>query len=192
MPEKNPNAVALSKLGASKGGNARAAALSTHKRAAIAKKAARARWDQRKINHMLTYSQTSAIFTDDTGQPQSGPGDFYAGGDAGTVPEAVNNHAFEQQHNTGPLPVGFYTIGEPTTDSHIGPVMWLAPDPANVMYSRSAFGIHCKNSKRDAGMLGTPAGRNSSDGCIVAVPYAAWLKIANLQKAGEIKLQVVI
>jgi hypothetical protein len=42
--EKNPAAVALSKLGASKGGLARAASLTERKRKAIAKKAAEARW----------------------------------------------------------------------------------------------------------------------------------------------------
>jgi hypothetical protein len=41
---RNPAAVALSKLGASKGGHARAAALSPAKRRAIAKKAVAARW----------------------------------------------------------------------------------------------------------------------------------------------------
>lgn len=41
---KNPAAVALGKLGASKGGQARAAKLSPAKRKAIAKKAAAARW----------------------------------------------------------------------------------------------------------------------------------------------------
>jgi hypothetical protein len=41
---RNPAAVALSKLGASKGGKARARALSPAKRKAIAKKAASARW----------------------------------------------------------------------------------------------------------------------------------------------------
>ncbi len=41
---RNPAAVALSKLGASKGGFARAAALSPTKRRAIAKKAVAARW----------------------------------------------------------------------------------------------------------------------------------------------------
>lgn len=41
---KNPHAVALSKLGASKGGKARAASLSAAKKKAIAKKAAAARW----------------------------------------------------------------------------------------------------------------------------------------------------
>ena len=42
--KKNPHAVALSRLGASKGGKARAANLSPKKRAEIAKKAAEARW----------------------------------------------------------------------------------------------------------------------------------------------------
>lgn len=42
--EKNPAAVALGKLGASKGGQARAAKLSAKKRKEIAKKAAEARW----------------------------------------------------------------------------------------------------------------------------------------------------
>jgi hypothetical protein len=46
--EKNPAAVALSKLGASKGGLARAAALSDRKRSMIARKAAKARWGGEK------------------------------------------------------------------------------------------------------------------------------------------------
>jgi hypothetical protein len=41
---KNPAAIALSKLGASKGGKARAAKLSPQKRKQIAKKAAKKRW----------------------------------------------------------------------------------------------------------------------------------------------------
>ncbi len=41
---KNPAAVALGKLGGAKGGKARAKALSSSKRKAIAKKAAKARW----------------------------------------------------------------------------------------------------------------------------------------------------
>ncbi len=41
---KNPAAVALGKLGGSKGGKARAKALSPAKRKAIARKAAEARW----------------------------------------------------------------------------------------------------------------------------------------------------
>jgi len=45
-PAKNPHAQALSKLGASKGGQARAKSLSARKRKAIAKKAAQARWQK--------------------------------------------------------------------------------------------------------------------------------------------------
>jgi hypothetical protein len=43
-PKKNPHAQALSRLGASKGGEARAAKLSSKRRSNIAKKAAKARW----------------------------------------------------------------------------------------------------------------------------------------------------
>ena len=44
--ERNPAAVALGKLGASKGGQARAKKLNAKKRSAIARKAARARWER--------------------------------------------------------------------------------------------------------------------------------------------------
>lgn len=44
VPEKNPAAVALGKLGGAKGGKARAAKLSAERRSEIAKKAAEARW----------------------------------------------------------------------------------------------------------------------------------------------------
>ena len=43
---KNPAAVALSKLGASKGGVARAESLTPTKRSRIARKAAKARWNK--------------------------------------------------------------------------------------------------------------------------------------------------
>jgi hypothetical protein len=42
--KKNPNAVALGRLGGKKGGDARAKKLSPEQRKAIAQKAARARW----------------------------------------------------------------------------------------------------------------------------------------------------
>ena len=45
---RNPYAVGLSKLGASKGGKARAAALSPARRASIARKAIQARWAKKK------------------------------------------------------------------------------------------------------------------------------------------------
>jgi hypothetical protein len=45
-PKKNTHAQALSALGASKGGKARAANLSAKRRKQIAKKAAKTRWQQ--------------------------------------------------------------------------------------------------------------------------------------------------
>lgn len=48
VPEKNPAAVALGRLGGLKGGKARAASLSKTKRAEIAKKAAAARWAKKE------------------------------------------------------------------------------------------------------------------------------------------------
>jgi hypothetical protein len=45
---KNPNAVALGKLGGAKGGTARAANLSPERRAEIARKAAASRWGHLK------------------------------------------------------------------------------------------------------------------------------------------------
>lgn len=44
--EKNPAAVELGKLGASKGGKARAEKLTSEEKKAIAQKAAKARWDK--------------------------------------------------------------------------------------------------------------------------------------------------
>ncbi len=44
--EKNPAAVALGKLGASKGGKARAAKLTPQEKKAIARKAANTRWEK--------------------------------------------------------------------------------------------------------------------------------------------------
>jgi hypothetical protein len=46
LHEPNPHAAALGRLGGLKGGPARAAALSARRRRAIAKTAARARWDR--------------------------------------------------------------------------------------------------------------------------------------------------
>jgi len=46
-PTKNPAAVALGRMGGLKGGKARAASLSPAKRAQIARKAAKARWEEK-------------------------------------------------------------------------------------------------------------------------------------------------
>jgi hypothetical protein len=46
VPQKNPAAVALGRLGGLKGGKARAEKLSAKRRTEIAKKAAKARWSK--------------------------------------------------------------------------------------------------------------------------------------------------
>ena len=46
--ERNPAAVALGKLGASKGGKARAKKLTNEQRVEIARKAAKARWAKKR------------------------------------------------------------------------------------------------------------------------------------------------
>jgi hypothetical protein len=48
MKKKNPNAVALGKIGGVKGGRARAAKLTAEQRSASARKAALARWGKKK------------------------------------------------------------------------------------------------------------------------------------------------
>jgi len=48
MTSKNPHAVALGKLGGSKGGKTRAAKLTAEERSTSARKAALARWDKTK------------------------------------------------------------------------------------------------------------------------------------------------
>jgi hypothetical protein len=48
MKKKNPHAIALGKMGGSKGGKRRAAKLTAEERSASARKAALARWSQKK------------------------------------------------------------------------------------------------------------------------------------------------
>jgi hypothetical protein len=50
-PEKNPNAVALGRLGGLKGGKARAEKLTSQQRKEIARKAAKARWEKTREEH---------------------------------------------------------------------------------------------------------------------------------------------
>jgi Protein of unknown function (DUF2778) len=83
----------------------------------------------------------------------------YAGGDLGARPEAIDNPAFENVPNVGPLPEGFYSFG-PWIDRHpkLGiDVFELLPDLSNKMFGRSSFFIH--------GDTAVP--RCASEGCIV-------------------------
>lgn len=57
--------------------------------------------------------------------------------------DGKNNPAMQDVPNIGPLPVGRYTIGEPSDTKTHGPyVLHLTPDPANEMFGRAGFLIH--------------------------------------------------
>lgn len=87
-------------------------------------------------------------------------GELLGTGYAGHGP-GVNNPAMQATPNVGPLPQGVYTINPPVNTTTHGPyVMWLTPDPANVMFGRSGFGIH-------ADEIANPGKRLASTGCIV-------------------------
>jgi hypothetical protein len=102
---------------------------------------------------MLTYSQIS-------GEMRSSTGELLGSGYSGHG-DGINNPAMQSIHNTGPLPQGVYTINPPVNTTTHGPyVMWLTPDPVNVMFGRSGFGIH-------ADEIANPGKRLASTGCVV-------------------------
>ena len=142
----------------------------------------------------LIYSQSLGQFRKDTAGIISFPdGAWYAGGDMGQHPEAVNNPDYQNIRCQGPIPQGWYTLGPPYKETELGPAMFLKPDTGNWMYGRSGFFIHCINPHRDAGEAPYPPkpGRNSSDGCPAATTLLEWEKIADLQKSGYKRLQVI-
>jgi hypothetical protein len=142
----------------------------------------------------LNYSQSLAQFSSDENGPISSPGLWYAGGDMGLHPEGINNPQYQDMHNIGPVPQGWYTIGPAVQHTQLGPALMLTPDATNRMFLRGGFYIHCTNPKRDAGQPPYPPtpGRNSSDGCPAAVTYIEWEKIATLQADGYNRLQVIV
>lgn len=79
----------------------------------------------------------------------------YAGIGAGK-----NNPSMQDIHAKGPLPRGWYTIGEPFDSPTHGPISFkLKPDEENEMFGRDEFMIH-PDSIKHPGM--------ASLGCIVA------------------------
>jgi hypothetical protein len=98
------------------------------------------------------------IYAQDTGQlstdKQATIGIGYAGNGPG-----LNNPGMQDVHNVGPLPVGWYTVGQAYHHPRLGPeTMELEPDPENEMFGRSGFAMH---GRRFIGDM------NASEGCIV-------------------------
>jgi len=112
-----------------------------------------------------TYHQKSGAFectSDDTGQPV-----VNATGYSGHGP-GLNNPALQEQKYYpgvpgsygGPIPVGTYGIGPPTTTK--GPLTFpLTPLPGTNTFGRDGMLIHGDNSDRD---------HSASEGCIVLGP----------------------
>lgn len=103
---------------------------------------------------MYTFQQSTGVFF----SPDS---PLAVRGWAGQGP-GKNNPGMQDVHNIGPLPRGFYTIGQAYEHPHLGPcVMNLTPAPSNEMFGRSSFRIHGA-SKSDP--------EHSSEGCIILPP----------------------
>lgn len=68
-----------------------------------------------------------------------------------------NNPTMEDVPEVGPIPTGVYTIGEPFTHPHAGPIcMRLEPNEGDDMHGRSGFMLHGDNTSHTA-----------SEGCII-------------------------
>ena len=95
----------------------------------------------------------------------------------------VNQPAFENVPQMGPLPEGWYTIGpmEPLHGKLGKDVLPLMPDADDEMYGRSAFYIHGDNED---------ANFSASEGCIV-LPHGVRSTIAALVSTGDNRLQVI-
>jgi hypothetical protein len=104
-------------------------------------------------------------FAQDTGRWYNDAGSLlgvgYSGGNKGNDPEGVNNPALQNLACVGPLPCGFYKIGQPYDHATCGPYfMPLTPAPGNTMYGRGGFGVHGDDVR-------FPGQKKASDGCII-------------------------
>ena len=80
-------------------------------------------------------------------------------GYSGAAGTPQNNPEYCPIHDTGPIPPGMYTIGEPVDTVTHGPfVLPLTPDASNEMFGRSGFLLH-GDSKTHPGA--------ASKGCII-------------------------
>lgn len=80
------------------------------------------------------------------------------------APGAVNDESRASEKDTGPIPVGIWTIGKPvdklTPGDELGPFcLPLTPDPGTRTFGRSGFWVHGDNASHN---------QSASHGCIVA------------------------
>lgn len=104
----------------------------------------------------LTYSQSSGRLAHNVNGGETLLGRGWAGNGKGK-----NNPEMQAEKGIGPLPRGWYSVGEPFKHPSCGPYsMRLTPDPETEMFGRDGFLIH--GPAMDANKFG-----NESKGCIV-------------------------
>jgi hypothetical protein len=104
-------------------------------------------------------------------------GTLLARGYSGRVPDGKNDPDKQCVVNVGPIPQGWYTIGEPLSKKTKPFYMPLQPNPGTDTYGRNAFQIHGDNTTHTA-----------STGCIVVSPRSLREEIWN---SGDRLLRVV-
>jgi hypothetical protein len=100
-------------------------------------------------------------------------------GYSGMPPRGKNNPAAQDQHNVGPIPQGWYSIGPPHDTASHGPfVMALTPDANNKMFGRAGFLMHSDSISHPG---------HASEGCIVISTEVR----RNVWDSGDRRLNVV-
>lgn len=128
---------------------------------------------------MFEYSQSMGTMTRISGSAMDEIAAF-DGGYSGHG-DGLNNPAAQDQHNTGPIPQGKYTISPPRADEKVGPMtLRLTPAPDNEMFGRGDFLIHGDNAH---------ANHTASHGCIIFPPAVrAAISAAVLQGDDQLKV----
>lgn len=132
----------------------------------------------------MKYKQSTGQIYDQKGNLL---GTGWAGNGAGK-----NNPSMQDVHSVGPIPQGWYIIGEPYDSPHTGQfTLPLTPYQDNEMFGRDSFKIHgsAPNVDKDGFITGTK--NPVSEGCIIQ-PRDVREKINNLRLALDNELEVVV
>lgn len=93
--------------------------------------------------------------------------------------EGINDPTAQDQRGIGPIPCGWYTIGEPFDSYDHGPYcLPLTPDVGNDMHGRSGFLFHGDSVKHPG---------TASRGCIILARYIR----EQIGQSADKRLQVV-